>query len=79
MPQVAGIGNGNGRHQSLRVGVLRIAEDRVARPRLDDAPEIRYGDAVTDVLHSAYVVRYEEERSRRGAVRPRNHRLASGR
>ena len=54
------VGDGHGGQQLLRVGVLRVAEDRLARPDLDDLAEIHHRDPVADALDHRHVVRDEQ-------------------
>ena len=48
--------------QRLRVRMLRLRDDRLGRPDLDDAAEIRDRDRVADVPHGSEVVRHEDHR-----------------
>src|SRR5262245_54120532 len=44
------------REQRPRVGMLRIAVDRLDRSQLDDLAEIHHQDTVTEILHDIEVV-----------------------
>ena len=57
----ARIGDRHGAHQRRRVGMLRLAEDRVGRRQLDQLADIHHGDAVGDVAHHRQVVGDEQE------------------
>src|SRR5262249_26953642 len=46
--------------QPLRIGMLRIAKDRLARADLDEFAEIHDGDSVTDPLDDRHVVADEQ-------------------
>src|SRR5580704_3587849 len=48
------------REQRLRIGMLRIAVDRLDRPQLDDLAEIHHQHAVAEILHDVEVVADEE-------------------
>ena len=52
---------GDRAQQAPRVRVLRVVEDLVDRPLLDDAPRVHHEDAVGDVGHDAEVVRDEHD------------------
>ena len=63
----ARIGDRHGAHQRGRVGMLRLAEDRVGRRQLDELADIHHRDAVGDVAHHREVVGDEQE----GELQPR--------
>ena len=44
------------------IGMLRVVEDRVDRPLLDDPAELHDGDLVGDLGHHAHVVGDEHHR-----------------
>src|SRR5437868_4579461 len=48
------------REQSARVGMLRIAVDRLDRPQLDDLAEIHHQHAVAEILNDIEVVADED-------------------
>ena len=53
---------GHGRHEALRVRLLRVREHLGARAAFDDAAPVHHDDAVGDVLDDAEVVGDEEDR-----------------
>eukprot|EP01022_Parablepharisma_sp_SALTPOND_P030360 TRINITY_DN760_c2_g5_i1.p1 TRINITY_DN760_c2_g5~~TRINITY_DN760_c2_g5_i1.p1 ORF type:complete len:1316 (-),score=509.04 TRINITY_DN760_c2_g5_i1:3474-7421(-) len=55
------VGNGDGRHQLARIGMLRVLEDGAARADLDDLAQVHHRHAVADALHHGHVVRDEDE------------------
>ena len=56
------VGHDRSREQRLRVGMLRVAEELVARRELDELPEVHHRDAVAQELDRREVVRDEEAR-----------------
>ena len=56
---------GDRAQQPPRVGVLRVVEDLVERPLLDDPARVHHRDPVGDVGHHAEVVGHEDHRGAR--------------
>jgi len=59
---LGGILDRDGGEQRLRIGMRRVLVDLLARPDLDDLPEVHHGHAVRDVADDGQVVRDEEVR-----------------
>ena len=49
-----------GRHEALRIGMVRAEEHGLRRTDLHQPPEIQHGDTVRDVAHHPQVVAHEE-------------------
>jgi hypothetical protein len=58
---IVGIGDGNGRQQSLSVRMLRIAKQGLGGGCLDNLTQIHHCDAMTDVTNHVQIVRNKDD------------------
>ena len=66
-PPLAAAERRHGAHEADGVGMLRILEDRLDRPALDDPAGIHHRDLVGDFRHDAEIVR-DEDHGRAGLL-----------